>query len=350
MNRNLDTICFTLLKNLPERLKDVIERRFGLGFGKEPETLQAIGGNYGITRERVRQLEENALDQLRPGVQLAAGAAFNRFNDYFKKNGSLKKESLLLSEFGGRELKNYVFFLLSLGKDFQRFRETDDIHPFWATSASAVNSARELIAFLSVELEKKNHSLCFDEFSLPSAAGFKKEHFDSYLEISKRILRDDAGLYGLKTWPEVYPRTVRDKAYFVLRRAKKPLHFSNISLEVGKLDLFPARGNGADELPESLKQKKANVQTVHNELIKDPRFVLVGRGIYGLKEWGYEPGAVKDVLLRILGETNKPLKKEELISKVLAQRYVKRSTIFQNLQNKNYFVKGCDGRYSTRIA
>src|SRR3989344_3466310 len=53
-----------LVKNIPARNKDVVSRRFGLKNGKR-ETLESIGKGYGITRERVRQIEEFATNQLR---------------------------------------------------------------------------------------------------------------------------------------------------------------------------------------------------------------------------------------------------------------------------------------------
>jgi len=94
--------------------------------------------------------------------------------------------------------------------------------------------------------------------------------------------------------------------------------------------------------------RKIHIATVHNELIKDPRFVLVGRGLYGLKEWGYEPGVVKDIILKVLQKSKKPLSKEEVFKGVLEQRIVKENTIFLNLQNKNYFSKDSQGRYTIK--
>ncbi len=52
-----------------ERLIDIIKRRFG--FGGSSETLQEIGDDYGITRERIRQLESLALKKLRHPTRLA---------------------------------------------------------------------------------------------------------------------------------------------------------------------------------------------------------------------------------------------------------------------------------------
>jgi RNA polymerase primary sigma factor len=52
------------LERLEPRLRDVLERRFGLR-DATPQTLEHIGKELGITRERVRQLETRALKELR---------------------------------------------------------------------------------------------------------------------------------------------------------------------------------------------------------------------------------------------------------------------------------------------
>ena len=53
-----------LLSVLPERTRDILVQRYGLSDG-ERSTLEAIGQTYGITRERVRQIENFALNTIR---------------------------------------------------------------------------------------------------------------------------------------------------------------------------------------------------------------------------------------------------------------------------------------------
>ena len=65
MKLNYRKIFQDLLKDLPERTKDIIEQRFGLKT-RERRTLQAIGKIYGITRERVRQIEGDGFLKLEP--------------------------------------------------------------------------------------------------------------------------------------------------------------------------------------------------------------------------------------------------------------------------------------------
>jgi RNA polymerase primary sigma factor len=60
------------LDQLNPRMKHVVVRRFGLD-GQPSQTLEDVGTDLGITRERVRQLETRALRELRnvaPGLQI----------------------------------------------------------------------------------------------------------------------------------------------------------------------------------------------------------------------------------------------------------------------------------------
>src|SRR3989344_6396338 len=53
-----------LLLILPDRNRDIITSRFGLGNNAQKRTLESIGQQYGITRERVRQIENFALQSI----------------------------------------------------------------------------------------------------------------------------------------------------------------------------------------------------------------------------------------------------------------------------------------------
>lgn len=163
---------------------------------------------------------------------------------------------------------------------------------------------------------------------------FNEPYFQNYVSISKKFDKNVFGDFGLKEWPEIEPKVIRDKSYLVLKKKQQPLHFSKIANEIGEM--------GIDENP-------AHVQTVHNELIKDNRFVLVGRGIYGLKEHGYEGGTVKEVIEKIL-DNQGPLHSEEVVKLVNQKKILKENTILLNLQNKDNFKRLDDGRYHIKEA
>ena len=331
MKLNYQKICQDLIKDLPQRQKDIVEQRFGLE-DEERKTLEAIGRGYGITRERVRQIEEDGFSKIRPKLEKYQ-EVFQYFEGEIEKFGGLRKEDILLNSLAGSKFQNQVFFLLILGEKFQRFAENKVFHSLWAIDQNSFNFAKEVLDFLSKKLLEINQPLSFANLLKKANLQFKSltsRSLQSYLEISKRIQPGIEGNYGLKDWPEINPRGVRDRAYLVFKKEKRPLHFAQVTRLINNSKF------------EKISQPPALIQTVHNELIKDQRFVLVGRGLYALGEWGYQPGVVKDVISMILQEEKKPLTKEEIIDRVLKQRIVKVNTILLNL---GHFPKTANGKY-----
>ncbi|MDD2731807.1 MAG: sigma factor-like helix-turn-helix DNA-binding protein [Candidatus Pacebacteria bacterium] len=336
MNFNYQQICSTLLKDLSPRAKDIVKRRFGLK--SSPETLDLIGKSYGVTRERVRQIENEALVKIRERKN-NFNNVFIHFNDAIEKFGGLKKEESLLDYLGEGKLRNQIFFLLTLSDDFKRYSEDKNYYPYWAKDKDILNSAKKVIDLTMKKLKSERNPLDLDElFESENTDIFKalnrdidKDIFNSYIEISKVIRRNPEGKFGFKEWVEINPKGIKDKAYLVLKKQGKCLHFSEVAELIKNSPYF--------------SKNKIHTATVHNELIKDPRFILVGRGLYGLKEWGYESGIVKEVILKVLNKAEKPLPKDDIIKGVLAQRFVKENTVFLNLSDRNWFVRRPDGTY-----
>lgn len=343
-NNHPQKVITSLINGLSPKQKDVLIKRFGLKDGKR-RTLEAIGDEHGITRERVRQIEEDALNNLRkPQLIIQINEFLNALQSHIENHGGIKKEGHLFEEdanaiFTKHKFTNhpkpYIHLLLALGEPFERHNETKDWHSFWTTDKSVIANVKSAVFSLHEKL--KNHNQPIDKTTLINfTRDFAKQRnisttdqaLASYISISKNINPNIFGQYGLSHWPEINPRGMKDKAYLILKRLNKPLHFMQVAKEIEKA---------------GLAKKQAHPQTVHNELIKDNRFVLVGRGTYALTDWGYTPGTIKDVIAKSLSESQKPLSKEEIISAVLNQRQVKENTILLNLQNRKLFKKTDEG-------
>jgi len=347
LNKTIKKAVTSLIKPLSDRNRDVILRRFGLKNGRL-ETLESIGQSYRITRERVRQIEEYALKHLRAGgLEQSASLAKPYFDfaaDLLNEHGGFIPEKDLFKQFSSQTSEHNMdnlslSFLLSLHPDFNKSFESDDSHAFWFLNKESADLARGIVSE-TVSLLHSNKKLLSQNglFEMHKAEAKVPVSLDIYLtalSLSKGIDQNVFGEYGLSDWPEIKPRGVKDRAFLVLKKENKPKHFREIASLINHA---------------SFSNKKANVQTVHNELIKDGRFVLVGRGIYGLSEWGYKAGTVKDVLVNILKESRKSLAKQELVAKVLSSRYVKENTILLNLQDSKTFRKKDDGTYSLKEA
>jgi hypothetical protein len=331
------TLAKKLLAAAPERARDVLVRRFGLGATSEHETLESIGDRTGITRERVRQIEAAGLDAIRASKAFKeANAAFAEMVRYIESIGAIISEDALLSVLGKDEKsRNRFRFFLMLDASFFRERETKDFIARWHVDETTAKHIHEALSKLYSSLSDRD--VMSEDQMLDRFLEELKDVNDSYkneevlkrwLSLSKHIGSNPLSEWGRVTTPAIRIKGVRDYAYLAIKRKGAPMHFSEVAKAIG-----------------SLFSKKAHVATTHNELIKDPRFVLVGRGLYALTEWGYTPGVVRDVIRETLERTG-PLKKDEIIKHVKKARFVKDNTILVNLNDSRYFKRLKDGRYA----
>lgn len=336
--RNLSKTVAQLVKSLNPRNRDIVSRRFGLKTGNK-ETLESIGRSYGITRERVRQIEEFALVQLtkiaadhRELAKATAGA-----KDLIAKEGGVVRERALFKLVSGNDKDTVanasLVFALTLDKQLVRLADNDHFHAFWAVDQARMDMFKQQVATLTSALENHAAVMTADQMGPWAVSKGVSANLATLTSVCKDIGTNIFGQMGLMSWPQVRPKGVRDKAYLVIAKSGTPQHFSQIAKLINQAK-FDA--------------KKVNVQTVHNELIKDKRFVLVGRGMYALSEWGYKAGTVKDVLTDILKTHGKPLPRVDLIAKVKEVRLVKENTILLNLQDSSTFVRDTNGHYILR--
>ena len=326
-----------LLSVLSQRAQDVLINRLGLGNETRKMTLEAIGKKYKITRERVRQIENYSIASIRKSKEYTKEKpVFDELKAIVEGLGAVISEEDLLNHLSkDKSIQNHLHFLLIVGEDFIKEKEDDEFKHRWHVdkdlSKRIHESLRDLYSNLSDDeiLLEADMIEKFLENLKDVADKYKKEEIAKrWLALSKLIDKNPLGEWGKADSPNIKAKGMRDYAFLVIRRHGSPIHFR----EVAKL------------ITEVFK-KKAHVATTHNELIKDPRFVLVGRGLYALAEWGYMSGVVKDVIKGVI-EKNGPLTKEEVVVKVLKERYVKENTIMVNLQNTKYFKKSKDGKYS----
>ena len=372
-------IINNLFSELSEREKDVIVRRYGL-HGQGKETLENIGSAHQLTRERIRQIESNSIKKLQK---------LQNLENYIK---TLKKIILqLLEEHGGLVEKEYMLDLLVkfslddirtqaedeiIHKHYLNFLITKLLHDefeeilnskyfkdSYKLKHQSLDHLEEIIEELVESIEKAKDILSTEEIielikNLESyktheeklttkgiidiSRALKSDHYEenhelinqnkpiySLLKSLNKVEQNKFGHWGINKWRVVKPKTINDKIYLILHNHGKPMHFAEIADKINEI--------GFDK-------KKANAATVHNELILDKKYILIGRGIYGLSKWGYEEGTVSEVIENILVEAGEPLKKEEIIDKVLEKRIVKKATIILALMNKDKFKK-VEGRY-----
>lgn len=337
---------------LSERNADMLASRYGISrmgdVVAERETLESIGRRYNITRERVRQIEEASYHKIRNAeVFSLLNPAMSAVGEFLRAQGGIAKEEQLTRELVAEPQRPHLGLLLALGP-FVKIKESDAHNPSWAIDSAHAEVATAILNEVEARVVKAESPLSEEElFAMVAAANngrlaLSQEAAPALLAVSKTLQKGPFGQWGIAHWPEVNPRGVRDKAYLVFDREDQPLHFRDIARLIDAAPFarsLSARGTQAGGV------KTTHPQTVHNELIKDDRFVLVGRGIYALAKWGYTPGTVKDVIVEVLKQEGTPLEKEEIIDRVLQQRMVQKNTILLNLQNRGHFAKTEEGKF-----
>ena len=371
-----------LFSELNERERDVLTRRFGL-HGEDRETLEEIGKIHSLTRERIRQIETSSIKRLKQ---------LENLDSYLS---GLKNVIIhLLEEHGGLMEKEYLFnnlvnFSLGTGKrddneikhkrhfDFlisrllhDKFEEINDSKLFKESLKLKYHSLEHLenltLELLAKIREVKKIFMTEDLINLSKGLGAYKTNEDKFkqtnnldisgvlssnlfqepadfinqnkaiysiLQAAREIEQNKFGHWGIDESREIRPKTINDKIYLILKNSGQPMHFAEIAEKINQV--------GFDKKP-------ANAATVHNELILDDKYILVGRGLYGLKEWGYEKSTVTEVIEKVMVLAQRPLSREEIIDKVLKQRMVKKATINLALMNRQKFEPVAEGKYKIK--
>lgn len=318
-----------------EREREIISRRFGLFDRKE--TLEQIGEMLGITRERVRQLEKSVLTKLRTSAEQGSLPHIADFQaqilELLSSNGDVARVSNLtsqLSDTPNREEQARVAFLSQLSPDLSVILEDDNF--FTSVGIKTVYDEKALksrVAKLIETIKQIGEPKPIEDIA--KAASISDPKQAAALASTSKQLATLNDRWGLIKWPMVNPKNIRDKIYVILKENGKQMHFNEISAAIKDSDF---------------KRKDVTTQAIHNELIKDKRFVLIGRGIYALKEWGYSKGTVADVIADVLRDAGEPLHRDEIVKRVLKSRFVKETTILLNLQGKPQFKRVAKATYA----
>jgi DNA-binding CsgD family transcriptional regulator len=318
-----------------EREREIISRRFGLFDRKE--TLEQIGELLGITRERVRQLEKAILTKLKVNAKEGKLKGINQLQDILKETindrGGIVRISELSAYLTTENTKidqAQVYFIAEMCPSLVVVPDSDSFYQ--AAGILALHDEvkiKKQVDMIIATIKKIGTQSKIEKIAEETGSDLGVQRIRALASISKGIATLN-GQWGLVKWPTVNPKNIRDKIYVVLKEHGEPLHFNDISGAIKKSEF---------------KRKDVTTQAIHNELIKDKRFVLIGRGIYALKEWGYEKGTVADIIAEVLRKAGRPLHRDEIIKQVLKSRFVKETTILLNLQGKSQFKRTAKATY-----
>lgn len=319
-----------------EREREIITRRFGLADRRE--TLEQIGELLGITRERVRQLEKAILVRLKIAAEeeklpaahaverliirdLSENGRVSRIEDVAKRITNKSKDPLA---------RAHIALLAELSPRLTVINENDNYHhSIGIKEYGDEKKLKQEVDEIVKAIKKEGQPLTIEE--LHGKLNYEHPSQVRALASVSKLLAHLKDRWGLVKWPTVNPKNIRDKIYVVLAESGKPMHFSKIAAAIKDSDF---------------KRRDVTTQAIHNELIKDKRFILIGRGIYALENWGYSKGTVSDIIADVIREAGEPLHRDEIVKRVLKKRQVKETTILLNLQSKPQFKRVAKATYA----
>ncbi len=332
---SLQAVIDDMFLVLTPKEKDVINKRFSLE-GKPRQTLDKIGRQYSVTRERIRQIENIALSKLRRTVSNTKLSLINRLaTEILVREGGVMLESEIINEilkamYATSKVDGKIIVLsMNCDAELRKSPRTNHTESFWIAKGVQLSDVRKITEAGLSALKKHGDVMSEDQIisAVQNAPAFKAKRIETNLIISclktDKRARKIEGKWGLMEWRHVNPRSIQDKAKIVLAKAAKPLHFVEIANRIAEV---------------GFNKRSVTTQAVHNDLIRHSEFVLVGRGLYALAEWGYQPGTVSDVIEGLL-EENGPMTKKDIVKQVLERRNVKVGTISLNLQKNPEFVR-----------
>ncbi len=325
-----------VLQSVSEKEKVVICSRIGLNGDKK--TLQEIGNNFkpSITRERVRQIEASGIEKIGRVIRSSDLWVFQEKAIEILKihGGVLTKDNLVNALIKENDLDSalnpsVLEIIVQAEKQINKSKPKLGYRTYFYLDDINVKMISE-IQKESVKALKKKKDVIEDRLLFSIAYRNLQQKYanldfilvNSLWDIFEDIVKWEGNLVWLTKWKILNPKTLKDKAIYVMKKEKIPMHFIGIS----------------NKITEYLGEK-VKVSTIHNELIRNNDFVLIGRWIYALKEWWFKSGTVLDVIIDIMKESSEAMKTEDIITNVLKVRNVKNATIYMNLQNKKYIER-----------
>lgn len=335
-----DTVNDILSVIEQDREREIITRRFGL-FDRR-ETLEQIGELLGITRERVRQLEKAILIRLKiaaeddkiPAIHDVERSLIRHLSENGRVGRVKDVADVLVGGASDDRQRAHIAFVSELSPNLVVVNENDHYHH--AIGIKEHGDEKKVKGHVDTIVKTiKEHGEPLQIEALHDKLTFEHPSHVRALASTSKLLANLKDHWGLTKWPTVNPKNIRDKIYVILADHGKPMHFSDIAKSIKDSDF---------------KRRNVTTQAIHNELIKDKRFVLIGRGIYALDSWGFSKGTVSDIISDVLRKAGEPLHRDEIVKRVLKSRQVKETTILLNLQSKPQFKRVAKATYTLNEA
>ncbi|MFC1625870.1 DNA-directed RNA polymerase subunit alpha C-terminal domain-containing protein [Patescibacteria group bacterium] len=325
------------------RSMDILKRRYGLGTG-EKETLEEIGKSYGVTRERIRQIQKRAVKKIQHPSTKGRLQTIGLVEEMMYKNGIVlsdyEADSLVPKYFDNTSYDGSSFLDLLSDIGWVQKNRIGDVNLYAPKNIISKTNISKLTDEI-YDFIKNEKKLIPIEVIITH---FKEKYYDvvNNANLSQLILRlcrldprieeklpNKLGLYS--SHPSV--RDWRNHMVDILSNENTPLHFTEICEEVNAILRL-------------MGDKRLDVRRVHSILIENVEFSHTGvRGTYGLTKWGLRKEMTPVLVEEILEKSGRPLHWRQIYNYVKKYKDTKEANILAILNSNEKFMKHGHGEY-----
>ena len=340
-----------ITKTFGERDWVIIQRRFGLN-NTAILTLEELGEAYGLTRERIRQLEKRALLRLKRTLLFDDYTGINiHIHPRFLKRIHKLKIKLEESEyriFKGPELYQFINTNIRLN-DKGSLREVFLLVTLMGMNSIKLNrkGLQEIWGFFSHENAKfieeiilgiddclnGETSIALDELDLsvainkkrPKRKKIKIDQLRRYLFLCDTVEETDSGVY-------------RGKFEFLKYRY---LNIERILSEIGQPTHFSEIVRVLNNRLAQHGEKTCTERNITNQMVDNENFLPVGRsGQWALSRWdNVETKNICELILHCFHSASRPLSIDEIYNEIKSKRPVSKASISLMLANNSEYRK-----------
>ncbi|GIW66019.1 MAG: hypothetical protein KatS3mg094_538 [Candidatus Parcubacteria bacterium] len=333
-----------LISNLDLRQKDIFKKRFGLD--DKQYTLAELGRNYNLTRERIRQIQSNILKNIHEKIYSHNFLQKDFLYHLNKYLGNLKIKRLEYIKLKFKENYNFDLGELKILELFLRihpqvylFEENEIYNNFIYLQEEYFrnlnNFTKHIINFF--DKEKVISEIEFLEFLKGEIFNHFKietgiDEIYEFIRLFKIIRKNPFNEFGYIKNKRILPSSLIDKIRLILSFEKRPLSFYEIYKKLNEINKID------DEFIHQVWKKKYSLRTVHyilNSYKKE--FVLVGRGVYTLKDCGIKEGKLIDIITELVKENN-GLSLDDLLDNLKKQQRIFSKNTFLIYVYRNFRV------------
>lgn len=330
-----------------ERTIEIVSKRYGLMNG-EKQTLEEIGDNYGVTRERIRQVQKKALNRMKHPMNSIKDQLAGLIEEVLFRNGGIlsaeEADLEIPKALGG--IKDDGSSILDLLSDLgwiQNCRIGDiAIYSPLLSGVSLCKLSEKINLLIKTADLGMSVSSIIEKIWLFSK--IKDERFDSN-EFVLKYCRTDPRIEEMaitSAYPEIIFRHYTSGQFpkkgwvvlmkRVLEEEQMPLHFTEITNKVNDL-----MGNS---------ERQLDVRRGHSILIEDEIFAHSGvNGTYGLTAWGLKKELTPQVIVECMKKAGFPLHWKQIYNYVSKYKNTKPANIVRCLEDNRLFKKVDAGVY-----